>query len=54
MVTRLLSKGNFKRNTDKLSYLYLLTPQGIEEKTKLTASFLQRKLIEYEQIIVDP
>ena len=35
--------GNFKRNTDKLSYLYLLTPKGIEEKSKLTARFLQRK-----------
>ncbi|HIG66143.1 MAG TPA: MarR family EPS-associated transcriptional regulator [Methyloprofundus sp.] len=45
--------GNFKRNTDKLSYLYLLTPQGIEEKSKLTASFLQRKLIEYEQLTLE-
>ena len=45
--------GNFKRNTDKLSYLYLLTPHGIEEKLKLTASFLQRKLVEYEQLTLE-
>jgi EPS-associated MarR family transcriptional regulator len=42
--------GNFKRNTDKMGYLYLLTPQGIEEKATLTASFLKRKIAEHEQI----
>ncbi len=45
--------GNFKRNTDKLSYLYLLTPKGIEEKSKLTARFLQRKLVEHKQITLE-
>jgi len=42
--------GNFKRNTDKFSYLYLLTPKGIEEKASLTASFLRRKIAEHEKI----
>jgi EPS-associated MarR family transcriptional regulator len=42
--------GNFKRNTDKLSYLYLLTPIGIEEKATLTANFLKRKIAEHEKI----
>jgi EPS-associated MarR family transcriptional regulator len=42
--------GNFKRSSDKMSYLYLLTPQGIEEKARLTASFLKRKIAEHEQI----
>jgi EPS-associated MarR family transcriptional regulator len=42
--------GNFKSNTDKMEYLYLLTPEGIEEKAKLTASFLKRKIAEHEQI----
>jgi len=46
----LVKAGNFKRSTDKMGYLYLLTPQGIEEKTKLTASFLKRKIAEHEQI----
>jgi len=42
--------GNFKRNDRKMSYLYLLTPAGIEEKTRLTASFLKRKITEHEKI----
>ena len=42
--------SNFKRNTDKLSYLYLLTPKGLEEKANLTTSFLKRKIAEHEII----
>ena len=42
--------GNFKRSSDKIGYLYLLTPTGIEEKTKLTARFLKRKMAEHEKI----
>ena len=39
---------NFKQNPNKVGYAYLLTPRGIEEKTKLTFSFLKRKIKEYE------
>ena len=39
---------NFSRSSNKFGYAYLLTPQGIEEKSRLTFSFLKRKLIEYE------
>jgi EPS-associated MarR family transcriptional regulator len=42
--------GNFKRSANKMSYLDLLTPAGIDEKTKLTASFLKRKIAEHEII----
>ena len=42
--------GNFKRSANKMSYLYLLTPVGIDEKTKLTASFLKHKIAEHEII----
>ena len=42
--------GNFKRSTNKMSYLYLLTPAGIDEKTRLTASFLKQKIDEHEII----
>jgi hypothetical protein len=31
-----------------VGYAYLLTPQGIEEKSRLTFAFLKRKIIEYE------
>jgi len=39
---------NFSRNPNKMGYAYLLTPQGIDEKSRLTFSFLKRKLIEYD------
>jgi len=42
--------GNFKRNTHKLSYLYLSTPSGIEEKALLTVSILKCKIVEHEKI----
>ena len=45
--------GNFKRNTNKLSYLYLLTPMGIEEKANLTKSFLKLKVMEHEKITLE-
>ncbi len=44
----LIKIQNFKRNKNKLGYAYLLTPKGIEEKSRLTFSFLKRKIIEYE------
>jgi EPS-associated MarR family transcriptional regulator len=50
IATGLVKAGNFKRSANKLNYLYLLTPAGIEEKTRLTASFLKRKIIEHEKI----
>ena len=42
--------GNFKRSANKMSYLYLLTPAGIDEKAKLIASFLKRKIAEHKII----
>lgn len=42
--------GNFAKSGHKLGYLYLLTPQGIKEKTKVTASFLAKKRFEYEAL----
>ena len=39
---------NFQKNPNKLGYLYLLTPMGISAKAQLTASFLRRKLAEYD------
>ena len=41
---------NFSRSERKLAYAYVLTPQGLAEKTKLTARFLKRKLEEYEAL----
>ena len=52
-IKKLTEKGlikitNFKQNPNKVGYVYFLTPRGIEEKTRLTFSFLKRKIIEYE------
>ena len=41
---------NFQKNPNKLGYLYLLTPMGIAAKAHLTASFLRRKMAEYEAL----
>ncbi len=45
-----LKINNFRNNNNKLAYAYLLTPQGIEEKAKITVSFLKRKMREYEML----
>ncbi|MDC0999942.1 MarR family EPS-associated transcriptional regulator [Methylophilaceae bacterium] len=42
--------GNFKKNPDKSVYLYLLTPEGIKQKSKLAIDFLKRKRQEYIQL----
>jgi EPS-associated MarR family transcriptional regulator len=42
--------NNFRRSDNKLAYAYILTPTGLEEKSRLTKAFLQRKLVEFEQL----
>lgn len=49
----LVKMDNFRRNDNKLAYSYLLTPGGIEEKARLTVSFLKRKVAEYETICAE-
>ena len=51
----LMSKGwvkmdNFRRNTNKMGYVYLLTPRGIEEKARFAVSFLRHKLHEFDAL----
>jgi EPS-associated MarR family transcriptional regulator len=43
----LLKATNFKNSHNKLAYMYLLTPSGIEEKSAMTARFLKIKMQEY-------
>ena len=45
-----LKAGNFKKNPDKSSYLYLLTTEGAIQKTKLAIGFIKRKKEEYDEI----
>ena len=41
---------NFKKNPNKSNYIYILTPKGIAEKTKLTINFMKRKMREYDEL----
>jgi len=41
---------NFKKNPNKINYIYVLTPKGISEKTKLTINFMKRKMNEYDEL----
>lgn len=49
----LIKIQNFKKNEQKINYLYLLTPKGISEKTKLTLNFMKRKMAEYDELKKD-
>ena len=46
----LVKIARFKKNRNKLNYIYVLTPRGITEKTKLTINFMARKMKEYEEL----
>ena len=51
----LLKKGlvkvaNFRKNPNKISYVYFLTPKGIETKSRLAVRFVIRKIREYDLI----
>lgn len=49
----ILKATNFRNSKNKLAYMYLLTPNGIEEKTKITLRFLKNKMQEYERLQVE-
>jgi EPS-associated MarR family transcriptional regulator len=42
--------GKFKHNPNKSVYLYLLTPSGVIEKSKLMKAFLARKIKEFDAL----
>ncbi|MDQ6951031.1 MAG: MarR family EPS-associated transcriptional regulator [Mariprofundales bacterium] len=44
----LVKVNSFRRSDNKLAYAYLLTPKGIEEKTRITLVFFRRAEAEYE------
>ena len=46
----LVKINNFKKNPKKTGYLYLLTPKGVAEKTKITIKFMKDKMQEYEDL----
>ena len=53
LLISLIDKGcvklsNFKENSNKTKYSYILTQKGIREKSLITSKFLVRKKQEYE------
>lgn len=46
----LLKASNFKNSKNKLAYMYLLTPAGVEEKARITIRYLKLKMQEYENL----
>ena len=42
--------NNFRRSDQKIGYIYLLTPQGIAQKTRLAKIFLDIRLSEYDRL----
>ncbi len=46
----LIKMSNFRKNPNKISYIYIITPKGISAKTKLTINFMRRKMQEYDEL----
>ena len=46
----LIKINNFEKNPNKFNYIYVLTPRGISEKTKLTINFMKQKMKEYDEL----
>lgn len=46
----LIKIQNFRKNKNKINYIYILTPKGLMEKTKTTIHFMNLKLKEYDEL----
>ena len=46
----LVKISNFGKNPNKLRYIYVLTPRGISQKTRLTINFMKVKMKEYDKL----
>ena len=44
----LVKISNFKKNPNKIGYIYVLTPKGLSIKTQLTLNFMKKKMKEYD------
>ncbi|MCF8069616.1 MAG: MarR family EPS-associated transcriptional regulator [Desulfobacterales bacterium] len=50
MVKGLVKLEKFHKNSNKAKYVYLLTPKGIEAKSRLAVNFVVSKLKEYDSL----
>ena len=46
----LVKISNFKKNPNKIGYIYVLTPKGLSIKTQLTLNFMKKKMKEYDEL----
>jgi len=47
----LIKTENFLNSKNKWAYRYILTPNGIKEKARITREFVKRKIAEYEKLL---
>jgi len=47
----MVKASNFRNSKNKLAYMYLLTPSGIEAKSVITLRFLKRKVEEHDALL---
>lgn len=53
MAKGLIKAERFACSDNKLAYRYVLTPSGVQERIRLTETFIQRKKQEYEQLTAE-
>lgn len=46
----LIKIHNFSNSNNKLNYMYILTPKGVQEKTATTKEFIVKKKQEYDKL----
>lgn len=46
----LIKVQNFRNSQNRLSYLYQLTPSGLEHKAHMTLRYMKRRMAEYEAL----
>ena len=46
----LVKIDNFKKNKNKINYIYVLTPRGIDHRLNLTIKFIKKKMKEYDEL----
>lgn len=47
----MVKASNFRNSKNKLAYMYLLTPSGIETKSAITLRFLKHKVEEHDALL---
>ena len=41
---------NFNKSSQKINYIYILTPKGVKQKTAITKKFIIKKKQEYDKL----